>query len=188
MDASMRTRKDNAFFSGLGKTRRVVVYDNMLEQPHEVIGSVVAHELGHWRRSHVARNIVVATFISLALFGVLYAVSEWQWALDLANVDSIRQPEALLLVLVVFTLVSSVTGVLQSWISRAYERQADLDALELTQDYDAFVETHRGLATRNLADLAPSALKYFRLSHPPTAERLELGKLWLEAQGQKAPR
>ncbi len=182
MDASKRTRKDNAFFAGIGKTRRVVIFDNLLEQPHEVIGSIVAHELGHWRRRHIARSVAVATVTTLLLFGVLYAVSRWDALLDLLDIPSLGEPEALPLILVVFTVVQSVTGIVQAWMSRAFERQADLDSLELTKDYDAFVETHRGLSTRNLSDLVPSWFKYIRASHPPAAERLQLGKLWLEAQ------
>jgi STE24 endopeptidase len=182
MDASKRTKKDNAYFAGIGKTRRVVIYDNLLEQPHEVIGSIVAHELGHWRRKHVARGVMLATATTLLLFGALYLVSTWDGLLDLADVASLGEPEALPLILVVFTIVQSVTGIAQAWVSRAYERQADLDSLELTRDHDAFVETHRGLSTRNLSDLVPSWFKYIRSSHPPAAERLQLGKLWLQAQ------
>ena len=187
MDASKRTRKDNAYFAGLGGTRRVVIYDNLLDQPHEVIGSVVAHELGHWRRKHVARQIVLATITTLFLFGVLYATSRWEGLLDTLKIASIGEPEALPLILLVFSVVTSATGVVQAWVSRAFERQADLDSLELTRDHDAFVETHRGLATRNLSDLVPSWFKYLRLSHPPAAERLQLGKLWLESQASTKP-
>lgn len=178
MDASKRTRKDNAFFAGLGRTRRVVIFDNLLSQPHEVIGNIVAHELGHWRRRHVARSIGLATVTSLVIFGALYAVSRWDALLSAAGVASIAEPEALLLVLAVFVAVTTVTGIAQAWVSRAFERQADLDSLDLTGDHDAFVATHRGLSTRNLSDLAPSWFKYLRASHPPAAERLMLGKLW----------
>jgi STE24 endopeptidase len=183
MDASKRTRKDNAFFAGLGKTRKVVIFDNLLAQPHPVIGSVVAHELGHWRRRHIMRAVLIGTVTSLLLFAALRFVSTWDAALDFAGVQSFEDPASLPLVLLVFVVASSVTGLVQSWFSRAHERQADLDALELTKDYDAFIETHHGLATRNLGDLVPSWWKYIRASHPPAAERLQLGKLWLEAQG-----
>lgn len=182
MDASKRTRKDNAFFAGLGGTRRVVIYDNLLTQPHPVIGSVVAHELGHWRRRHVARSVLLGTLTSFLLFVALLAVSTWDVALDWAGVSSVRDPASLPLVLLVFVGASSVTGLVQAWFSRAYERQADLDCLEITRDYDAFIETHHGLSTRNLSDLVPSWWKYLRASHPPAAERLQLGKLWLESQ------
>ncbi len=188
MDASKRTRKDNAFFAGLGKSRRVVIFDNLLSQPAAVIASIVAHELGHWRRRHITKGVVMGTITSLSLFVVLRIVSTWDVALDWAGVDSVRDPAALPLVLAVFSVVSAVISVLQAWISRAHERQADIDALEITDDRDAFVETHRGLSTRNLIDLAPSWWSYVRASHPPPAERLRLAEVWAEAEKSRAGR
>jgi STE24 endopeptidase len=182
MDASKRTKKDNAFFAGMGKTRRVVVYDNLLAQPHPVIGSVVAHELGHWRRRHIASSIALGTVTSFLLFLVLHMVSTWEVALRWAGVDSIKDPASLPLVLLVFVSASSLTGLVSAWLSRAHERQADLDALEISQDYDAFIETEHGLSTRNLIDLAPTWWRYVRASHPPPAERLQLAELWLQRQ------
>ncbi len=187
MDASKRTKKDNAFFAGMGRTRRVVVYDNLLAQPHAVIASVVGHELGHWRRRHVAVGIGLGTITSLVLFAALRLITGWQPVLDWAGVKDVSDPGSLPLVVLIFVGVSSLTGLIQVWFSRAHERQADLDALEITQDYDAFVETEHGLSTRNLTDLAPSWLRYVRASHPPPAERLRLAELWLQAQ-QPAPR
>ena len=186
MDASKRTRKDNAFFAGLGRTRRVVLFDNLLAQSHPVVASVVAHELGHWRRRHVARGMAIGTVTSLLLFVVLRLVSAWDAALDWAGVDSVADPASLPLVLLVFVATSSATRLVQAWFSRAYERQADLDALEITQDYQSFEQTGRGLSTRNLIDLAPSWWHYIRATHPPPAERLELGRLWRESRSQSA--
>jgi STE24 endopeptidase len=182
MDASKRTTKDNAFFAGVGKSRRVVLFDNLLAQPAAVIGSVVAHELGHWRRRHVLRGIALGATTTLVTFLVLRAASGWDALLGWAGVESVGDPAALPLVLGVFFGMSSAFGLLRAWVSRAYERQADLDALELTGDYDAFIETMRGLATRNLSDLAPSVWHYVRASHPPAAERLQLAQRWREHQ------
>ncbi len=182
MDASKRTKKDNAFFAGLGKTRRVVVYDNLLAQSHAVIASVVGHELGHWRRRHIASSVALGTVTSFLLFGALRLVSTWDVALRWAGVDGFEDPASLPLVLLVFVSASSLTGLISSWFSRAHERQADLDALEITQDYDAFIETEHGLSTRNLIDLSPSWLRYVRASHPPPAERLRLAEIWRESQ------
>jgi STE24 endopeptidase len=182
MDASKRTKKDNAFFAGLGRTRRVVVYDNLLAQPHDVVASVVGHELGHWRRRHVARGIALGTATTLLLFVAIRLVAGWQPALEWAGVDDIREPASMPLVLLVFAAAGALIGVVQSWFSRAFERQADLDALEITNDYDAFVQMEHGLSTRNLIDLAPSWLRYIRASHPPPAERLRLAELWREAR------
>lgn len=188
MDASKRTRKDNAFFAGMGSSRRIVVFDNLLKYAPGSIASVVAHELGHWRRRHVARSVALATFTSLAMFGVLRSVASWDAALNWAGVDSIRDPVALPLVLLFFATTSAVTAVVVAWLSRAYERQADLDALEITQDYDAFIEAERELSTKNLIDLAPSWWSYLRASHPPPAERMQFARLWKaerESAGQR---
>ena len=186
VDASKRTRKDNAFFAGLGRTRRVVLFDNLLEQPHPVVASVVAHELGHWRRRHVARGIAMGTLTSFLLFVVLRLVSTWEPALDWAGVEEISDPASLPLVLLVFAATSAVTRLAQAWFSRAYERQADLDALEITQDHESFEQMERGLSTRNLIDLAPSSWRYLSATHPPPAERLQLGRLWRESEQRTA--
>ena len=182
MDASKRTKKDNAFFAGMGRTRRVVVYDNLLAQSHAVVASVVGHELGHWRRRHIASSMALGTVTSLLLFIALQVITGWEPILDWAGVPDVSDPGSLPVVVLVFSAVSSLTGLISAWFSRAHERQADLDALEITQDYDAFVETEHGLSKRNLIDLAPSWLRYVKASHPPPAERLRLAELWRDAQ------
>jgi Zn-dependent protease with chaperone function len=71
-----------------------------------------------------------------------------------------------------------LVGYAQAWHSRALEREADIEALRITDDADAFQEMMKALMTRNLAELAPSRLTYLRLDHPPPAERLELVEMW----------
>ena len=179
MDASKRTRKDNAFFAGVGGTRRIVLFDNLLTQPESSIASIVAHEIGHWRRRHIAQQIVLGTMLSFGLFVLLRLVSTWDAALSWAGVSSLSDPASLPLVALVFVVGNAVLGFVQSWVSRAFERQADVVALELTEDPDAFVKVMRELATKNLSDLAPSWWAYVRASHPPAAERLQLAEVWL---------
>ena len=182
MDASKRTRKDNAFFIGLGRTRRVVLYDNILAQPDDSIVTVVAHELGHWRRRHITRTLAVGTVLSFVLFYAVHVVTSWGAALRWAGVGSLKDPAALPIVILVLFAGQLVLRYLQAWFSRAHERQADLEALQLTRDADSFTTMMRGLSTRNLSDLAPSPLTYLRLDHPPAAERLEMAKVWAAAQ------
>jgi STE24 endopeptidase len=182
MDASKRTRKDNAFFAGMGKTRRVVLFDNILEQPRTAIRAVVAHELGHWRRKHLRQGLVFGTVLSFGMFALLRVVSTWRPALDWAGVRSIADPASLPLVLVVLVGGQVVLGYLRAWQSRALEREADIEALELTQDRPAFQDMMRNLATKNLGELAPSRLTYLRMDHPPAAERLQLAETWSTQQ------
>jgi STE24 endopeptidase len=177
MDASKRTRKDNAFFAGLGKTRRVVLFDNILEHPAQAVRSIVAHELGHWRRRHIIQLLALGTVLSFALFGFLRVVTTWDVALDWAGVSSLADPAALPLLLLVLTGGQMILGYIQAWHSRALEREADIESLRLT-DGTGFQDMMRSLMTRNLAELAPSRLAYMRMDHPPPAERLQLAEVW----------
>jgi STE24 endopeptidase len=178
MDASKRTRKDNAYFAGFGKTKQIVLFDNLLTQTPAVIESIVGHEIGHWKRRHLVRGLVTGLFTTFALFWVLHFVMTSRTVLGWAGVKSAADSAAWPILFASFAILFPVLGLLNSFLSRAYERQADVFALDVTKDYDAFVETEHGLSTRNLIDLAPSWWRYVRLSHPPPAERLELGKLW----------
>ncbi|CAN5704179.1 hypothetical protein BH20ACT2_BH20ACT2_07050 [soil metagenome] len=181
-DASRRTRRDNAYVAGLGATRRVVLFDTLLEHPPEVVEQVVAHEIGHWRRKHLRLQIPVAAALALAVFGALKLALESQWLLDVAGVDRLGDPGALPLLLLGVQVGFAVTGLVTAWVSRAFERQADLDALELLRAPDTMLEMQRRLHTKNLADLAPSRLKRLQGTHPPAAERMAFTRRWAEAQ------
>lgn len=177
MDASKRTRKDNAFFTGLGKTRRVVLFDNILEHPAQAVRSIVAHELGHWRRRHIVQLLALGTVLSFALFALLRVVTTWEVALDWAGVSSLADPASLPLLLLVMTGGQMVLSYIQAWHSRALEREADIESLRLTAG-TGFQDMMHSLMTRNLAELAPSRLAYLRMDHPPPAERLQLAEVW----------
>jgi len=173
-DASRRTTKLNAYVSGIGRTRRVVVFDTLLEAagPEEV-EVVVAHELGHRREGHVAK----LTLLAMAGAGVAVALL---WAVLGTRVTDPRTlPEALLLLLAL-ELVGLAPG---AWLSRRFERAADRCSLELTEQPAAFARAHMELARRNLSDLEPPRLVYLLLfSHPTAPERLALGRAWVEAR------
>jgi len=177
-DASRRTRKDNAFVTGLGKTRRLVLYDTLLPRPREQVRTVAAHEIGHWKRRHVVRVIPVVILLLLANFAVLRLVLGWDAALEWAGVESLDDPAALPLFLLVFPAASGLTGLVSAWVTRAGEREADLFALEVTDDPEATTAMLRALHTDNLADLAPSWWKRATAGHPPAAERLAIVEAW----------
>ncbi|MEO7804545.1 MAG: M48 family metallopeptidase [Actinomycetota bacterium] len=179
MDASKRTKKDNAFFAGMGKTRRVVLFDNMLEYPHEHIEVVVAHEIGHWKRGHIRKQIALGVVTSVVIFGaVALAMKDSSPLLDWAGVASAGDPASLPLFLLIFSAVGSIMGVITSWFSRWYEREADLAALELTASPDAYVALWRNMTGRNLPDLDPSWWARIKASHPPIAERMAFAEVW----------
>jgi len=172
-DASKRTTKVNAYVSGLGSTRRVVLFDTLLEAADPgAVRVVVAHELGHRRERHVAKFTLLGMAAAAGAVAVLWAV------LGTRVADPRTLPEASLL-LVALELALLPAG---SWLSRRYERDADRCSLELTGDPESFARAHKGLARRNLSDLAPPRLAYVLLfSHPTPPERLALGRVWEEA-------
>jgi len=159
-DASRRTRKHNAYVSGIGGTRRVVLFDTLLgEAARPELEVVVAHELGHRRHHDVAKGTLLA-MVSAAL-AVLVA-----WPLD-------PTPRRIPILLLVWGLVELAALPLTAAFSRRLERRADRFALELTHDADAFEAAFRRLAKANLADLDPPALVYaLMFTHPTPVERI----------------
>jgi STE24 endopeptidase len=163
-DTSRRTRKANAYVTGLGRTRRLVVSDTLLADasPRE-IHVVVAHELGHRRMHHV----LLGTLLSLA--GVIITTIVL-WALLGTGVADPHRLPLLLLIPLGLTLA---TGPAVNALSRGWEQKADRFALALTGDRAAYEQTFRRLAASNLTDLDPPKLVYLLLfTHPTPPQRL----------------
>jgi STE24 endopeptidase len=172
---SADTVKANAMLAGLGKTRRVLMGDTLLEKfTPEEIDVIFAHELGH----HVHRHIpqMIATGVVISLFGF--------WLLDRAIVGWAEIPDAAAaptsaLPLVMFTLTAFtlIVSPFQNAISRFYERQCDRYALVRTHDPTAYRSAFYKLARLNKADMEPNPIEVFLLhSHPPIAERLAMAR------------
>lgn len=173
-DASRRTRAVNAYVSGLGPTRRIVVYDTMLTEatPAEVV-SVTAHELGHAKDNDVLTGTVLAALGTSAAVIALYLLGSWGWLLRRAGVDSIGEPRAIGLMIAVVTLAGLVAGPAQAFVSRRVEARADEHALTLTGDPVTFEAMQRRLGTVNLSDPDPPIWEHVMFaSHPSTVERM----------------
>jgi len=178
VDASRRTRKGNAYFTGLGHTKRIVLYDTLLtgSGPDEV-ELVLAHEIGHWKHAHIWKGI------GLSLLGIALAlwcgarVLEWaarRGAFHLTGPADIAGLPLFLLVLFVLNLMSLP---IQTAISRHFEREADRASLELTGNAMAFIRSEVQLARSNLADLVPPrAVVWLLYTHPPVAERIRMAE------------
>jgi len=165
-DASRRTTRTNAYVSGLGPTRRVVIWDTLLADAGEPeLKLIVAHELGHRRDRHVLKGT------ALGMAGAVAVVLLLRAALGTPAPDDF--PRAALL----FTGLELVGMPVLAAISRRWERAADRCSLELTGDRDAFTRAHVSLARKNLSDLDPPRLAYFMLfTHPTPPERLALAR------------
>lgn len=177
-DASKRDTRKNAYVGGAGKTRRMVLFDTMLEWPKEQIVWVCAHEIGHWRRKHILRFIPFVLALLFIDFAVLRLLLTSEWILDFAGVESLRDPGAIPLFYFVFALPGLVTGLASAYMSRVHERDADLFGLEAVPDPDSAMTAMRKLYTESLSDLTPSLWKRLNHSHPPVAERLAMISEW----------
>jgi STE24 endopeptidase len=173
-DASRRTHAVNAYVSGLGPTRRIVVYDTLLAQaPPEQVVSVVAHELAHAKHRDVAFGTLVAALGAAAAVVALSLLEQWQPLLRAAGVGSVTEPRAVALLLAVVTVVGAVAGPGQSWMSRRIEARADAHAVWLTGDAEGFAAMQARLSALNLSDPDPPRAEHLLFaSHPSTVERI----------------
>jgi STE24 endopeptidase len=179
-DASRRTRAVNAYVSGFGATRRIVVYDTLLEKasPAEV-QSVVAHELGHARDGDVITATVVSALGAAAAVVVVYLLGYWSGLLRRAGVDSIAEPRAIALLLAIAAVVGVAAGPLQNMVSRRVEARADEHALALTGDPGTFEAMQARLSLLNLGDPDPNHVEHVLFaSHPSTVERMAAARAY----------
>ena len=174
-DASRRTRKSNAYVSGLGATRRLVLYDTLLARAtRPEIGLVLAHELGHRRARHLIKGVLLSMAGLAGFVAVLWALLRWAALRDAAGAPGgAGDPRVVAFALLLAASLQVLSAPLGSALSRSWEREADRFSLELTGDLDAFESVHRSLAEANLADIDPPRPIYLALfSHPTPAERI----------------
>jgi STE24 endopeptidase len=167
VDASRRTTAANAYVSGLGPTKRVVLFDTLLDRYNrDEIRLVVAHELAHVRHRDVPRMVAYSALVAPAL-GL--AVQRLSWILSPER----GTPATLPVLALSAALVSGPIGLIGNRLSRAVERRADQFALELAGAPEAFATFERTIALQNVADLEPPRwVSRLLATHPPTAERI----------------
>ncbi len=174
MDAGKRSKHTNAYFTGIGRTKRIVLFDTLLaSHPEEEIISVLAHEAGHWKKKHVLKQLIVLEMLSLIGLYLVARVLNWPF---LYQTFGFGEPVAYVGLFLVGTLMSPLGYFLRplgSAISRKFEREADAVAVTLLGTAKPMRDALVRLATENLANLVPHPLyAWFYYSHPPPAERI----------------
>lgn len=170
---SKDTKKANAGFTGLGRSKRIILSDTLLEKftPDE-IAVVFAHEAGHYRYRHIVKNILFSTVIIFSTFyvcSILYSVTARSM-----GYENVYELPALPLLVFYLMLAGLVMMPVTNFISRIYEYQADRYALSVTSDPAAFTSTMEKLAEINLADKEPHpAVEFFFYSHPSIRKRIK---------------
>lgn len=181
MDASKRSSRGNAFVAGFGATKRVVLFDTILDYPVGTIEQIVAHEIGHYRLKHITKSVPFQAVLFLAAFAFVAVLGQTEALLDLAGVEDLGDPAGLPLFLVLFGVAWSGLNLAQSWFSRFKEREADLEALELLGKPEDFIDVWRRMAPDNKIELEPSLWVRLNHNHPEVPERMAFGHAWAEA-------
>ncbi|MEI4277605.1 M48 family metallopeptidase [Klenkia terrae] len=179
-DASRRTTALNAYVSGFGSTRRIVVYDTLLDQlPDDQIESIAAHELGHVATDDVLTGTLVGALgagAGVALLGWLLGSAP---LLRRAGAEGPGDPRVVPLVLLLVAVGTLLSTPVQNGVSRQLEARADQHSLDLAEDPDAFAAVMRRLAVANLNQPdPPAAWQWFFGSHPTTAQRVAAAQEW----------
>jgi STE24 endopeptidase len=175
-DASRRTVKANAYVTGFGQTKRIVLYDTLLKRASaDEVEAVLAHEIGHRMYRHIWKGVglsVVALFVGLGIAALVL-----RWASVRGLIAHPADPAGLPLLALTLFVLSLVMLPVQNAISRHFERQADRAALELTGNREAYVKAEVDLARSNLADITPPRWAVLLLyTHPPVLERIAVAE------------
>ena len=173
MDGSKRSAHSNAFFTGFGKFRRIVLYDTLIDQLGEAeIEAVLAHEIGHYKRGHIPKMIALSGIMMLAGFWIVDWLAYSQWFFEGFGFETSN-------LAIAFLLFSIMGGLFMFWLSplfnilsRKHEYEADAFARDVVEDWKPLSSALRNLSEKNLSNLTPHpAYSGFHYSHPTLLER-----------------
>lgn len=173
MDGSKRSRHSNAFFTGFGKFRKIVLFDTLIQQLTEPeLEAVLAHEIGHFKKKHIPKMLIFSTFSSVVAFYVVSVLAKEDWFYRAFGFERANIAPALLLFGVLAGVVTFWFSPLAHWWSRRYEYQADAFAAGVMNEARPLVGALRKLNEKNLSNLTPHPLySGFYYSHPTLLER-----------------
>ncbi|MBT3961723.1 MAG: M48 family metallopeptidase [Candidatus Marinimicrobia bacterium] len=175
MDGSKRSSHSNAYFTGFGKSKRVALYDTLMDDHSEnEIVSIVAHEVGHYKKKHIIKGTILGILETGLMLFIFNLIKGDQALYSVFGVENISIYAGLLFFGMLYAPVSLVLSIFTTALSRKNEFEADAFAKENTQNPEALIAMLKGLAARNLSHLTPHPLTVFlSYSHPPVSQRIE---------------
>jgi STE24 endopeptidase len=174
VDAGKRSKHTNAYFTGLGKTKRIVLYDTLLRShaPDEIL-SVLAHEAGHWKKRHIIKQLVLTETISLVFLYLVYRLISWPLLYQTFGFAEKLPYVGLLLIAALFGPAAFFLTPIGVALTRRFEREADDFCYNLVRTTMPMTNALKRLARDNLANLHPHPFyAWFYYSHPPLTERI----------------
>ena len=174
MDASRRSLHSNAYFTGIGRVKRIVLYDTLIQQMERPeLLAILAHEAGHWKRGHIWKRLILTEGGALALIYAVYRLLSWGGVPALFGLSQSSFPAQLVMVSFLMSIAFFPFTPLTSSLSRRHEWEADSFATELTGTPEALASALVKLSRENLANLHPHRVyAWFYYSHPPVVERV----------------
>lgn len=174
MDGSKRSSHSNAYFSGFGKSRRIALFDTLLDKhTTEEIVSVVAHEVGHYKKKHIITGTILGILETGVMLFVFNLIMNDPALFSVFGVETVSVYGGLIFFGMLYAPVSLLTSIFTTAMSRKNEFEADSYSLEHTQNKEALISMLKGLAANNLSHLTPHPLMVFlSYSHPPVMDRI----------------
>lgn len=183
VDEGKRSKHTNAYFTGIGKTKRIVLYDTLLAShtPDEIV-AVLAHEIGHWEKKHILKQLTFMIVAALVLLYFIYLIVSWSFLYSAFGLKVTPVYAGLFLVSLYLSSAGFFLNPAGAAITRRFEREADRMAFTLTGTTQPMISALKRLAKDNLTNLHPHPLYvWFYYSHPPLIERIE----YLQAMDNK---
>ena len=175
VDEGKRSKHTNAYFTGIGKTKRIVLYDTLLSShTSDEIIAVLAHEIGHWKKKHILKKLSFMIVASLGLLYFVYLIVNWPFLYRAFGLNVTPVYAGLFLVSLYLGAAGFFLSPIGAAVTRRYEREADRMAFELTGTAKPMINALKRLAKDNLTNLYPHHFYvWFYYSHPPLIERIE---------------
>jgi STE24 endopeptidase len=175
MDGSKRSGKSNAFFTGFGKNKRIVLFDTLIEQHTvEELLAVLAHEMGHYKKKHILQGMLIAVVQTGVMFFLLSFFVSYQGLFDAFYLEQASVYAGLIFFGMLYSPLDFFLGILSQMRSRRNEFQADRFSVETTRNPSAMQDALKKLAVHNLSNLVPHPFYVFlNYSHPPVLKRVE---------------
>ncbi len=176
MDGSKRSTKSNAFFTGFGRNKRIVLFDTLIkEQSVNELVSVLAHEMGHFKKKHVLKNLILGILQMGIVFYLLSFFISFQDLFDVFYMDEISIYAGLIFFGLLYSPIDFFISILMQISSRRDEFEADKFAFITIGDEEPLITALKKLSVKNLSNLTPHPFFVFlNYSHPPVLERIKV--------------
>ena len=184
IDGSKRSNHSNAFFTGFGKTKRIALFDTLIDQLSEQeIVSVIAHEVGHSKKKHIVTSTILSIINTGVMFFLLSLFIENSLLFEAFYMKEVSIYASIIFFGLLFTPINLILSPIIQFISRKNEYQADKWSIETTSDKKYLISGLKKLAAKNLSNLSPHPLLvFFQYSHPPILDRIKAINLLQEKQ------